>query len=729
MGCVDGKAAPLDEVIAAPSPVLHESGPTLLESRAKKEVVAKTAVQEVLPVSDLVSGGSEASNNRSASRRLPILIVPGFMSSGLRVERSTVEPSWEGERVWLSLGKLGIAAVHHKGLWDQTNAALAPKFGELEGEAQLHPDSGHLKNKWLEHLILKSADEEMDGIRVRAIPGVEGVDFLDPHLLVKTFTYVFGPVVSALQEAGYREGVDLGVATYDWRLAPAVLRQRDQFFDNMVEQVEKLNQTGSGVVLLGHSMGNKVVQYFLNYAKHKLGQAWLDCHVHTFLATGAPHVGAPAAARSTLLGDKMGLEAFITKEEALILGRSFSSSAWLLPLGPSANRTFFLRRQGALEIKDISVHVPGRSISKENRITVTFEIWWSDGEGKAALTSSSSERFTGKDASFDSSRNLLLFGGPAELPPDATLVAIVKEKGIHRKYRLDIAHHLADMARLSREAAMGRGGLGVPRAWSPEASLVELLAGRPDKDGFVDAQVRLKVNFGIRALRQRGGFVKFRARWRGFQWLQSDWLGSVQAVAELRARSATERPIRHGSRRAEYDRVDVPTMFKLEGAEKELQVWKKYYEGDSLYEHKGSDDAPPIKRVVAIHGVDVPTEVMFALKINTVRVKPGAAVTRFVLDDEAVLTPGQPSLKMSGGIVSEVPAAGSHSGDGTVPFASMEHCRQWQGQVESVRVIQLEKASHRGMLNDARFHRTLLEELDAMPVERAGGISHALSVP
>ena len=38
---------------------------------------------------------------------LPLLLVPGFTSTVLRVEKSTLAPAWEGRRVWLSLRRLG----------------------------------------------------------------------------------------------------------------------------------------------------------------------------------------------------------------------------------------------------------------------------------------------------------------------------------------------------------------------------------------------------------------------------------------------------------------------------------------------------------------------------------------------------------------------------------------------------------------------------------------------
>ena len=61
----------------------------------------------------------------------------------------------------------------------------------------------------------------------------------------------------------------------------------------------------------------EVVSYFLNFAKHSKGMPWLDEHIHLWIAAGAPHAGAPQALRSTIFGDKFGLDGFVTDSEAL----------------------------------------------------------------------------------------------------------------------------------------------------------------------------------------------------------------------------------------------------------------------------------------------------------------------------------------------------------------------------------------------------------------------------
>lgn len=129
--------------------------------------------------------------------------------------------------------------------------------------------------------------------------------------------YVFAPVISLLEELGYVEGVDLIAASYDWRFAPSALEKRDGYFSQLITSIETLDNRceNRGVVLLAHSMGNKTVSYFLEFAKKSKGQTWIDQHIHMWIAAGAPHCGAPQALRSTIFGDKFGLDHFVTDSE------------------------------------------------------------------------------------------------------------------------------------------------------------------------------------------------------------------------------------------------------------------------------------------------------------------------------------------------------------------------------------------------------------------------------
>ena len=48
------------------------------------------------------------------------------------------------------------------------------------------------------------------------------------------------------------------------------------------------------------------------------------------------------------------------------------------------------------------------------------------------------------------------------------------------------------------------------------------------------------------------------------------------------------------------------------------------------------------------------------------------------------------------------------SGDGTVPYWSLAHCKNWQSEKCEVKVTEIDKAEHRNILADPRFHDALL---------------------
>jgi hypothetical protein len=66
---------------------------------------------------------------------------------------------------------------------------------------------------------------------------------------------------------------------YDWRLPPHQLEIRDGYFTSLKNRIQAMKTlNASPVVLVGHSMGNRVIQYFLNWVVHtdRNGRRWLD---------------------------------------------------------------------------------------------------------------------------------------------------------------------------------------------------------------------------------------------------------------------------------------------------------------------------------------------------------------------------------------------------------------------------------------------------------------------
>lgn len=137
---------------------------------------------------------------------------------------------------------------------------------------------------------------------------------------------------------------------------------------------------------------------------------------------------------------------------------------------------------------------------------------------------------------------------------------------------------------------------------------------------------------------------------------------------------------------------------------------------------------PPIHRVVAIYGINVPTEVSGVYKRNNcvrltslVHSEKDLCVTQLLVLDKSATLKGLDGYTIEGGIVRETKdstqtivdgTTETISGDGTVPYWSLQHCRTWQGKgvkTCDVKVYELPGAEHRAILNEAKFHEILLD--------------------
>ena len=90
--------------------------------------------------------------------RLPVLIVPGFMSSGLVVERSDIKRGWEEKRLWLNLVSLGL------GGYVRTDDERTSRGGASSGGDVPPPGSG----------AMSSSDQE-GGLEGRRRPDPPGM--------------------------------------------------------------------------------------------------------------------------------------------------------------------------------------------------------------------------------------------------------------------------------------------------------------------------------------------------------------------------------------------------------------------------------------------------------------------------------------------------------------------------------------------------------------------------
>ncbi|ELR15075.1 C2 domain containing protein [Acanthamoeba castellanii str. Neff] len=269
--------------------------------------------------------------------KLPIVIVP--VIEGYE--------KWKGERVWLSISKIGGQALSIRRQVQQLKAARklatvgrsggmgASSAGE-NTNPQLTAEDIAFKNRWIAHISLgPDGYSDPDTIKVRPVKGMDAVTYLDPGALTSPLSYVLGPLINNLQQLGYAYGKNLLAAGYDWRLPPHQLEIRDRYFTNLKQSIQDMSKDYGPVVLVGHSMGNRVIQYFLNWVMQndRYGRKWIDDNVHTFMAVGAPWLGASKAIRGLVTGEKFGMDAFLNDNEAITFSHRIASTAFLLPVG------------------------------------------------------------------------------------------------------------------------------------------------------------------------------------------------------------------------------------------------------------------------------------------------------------------------------------------------------------------------------------------------------------
>ncbi|CAK9014380.1 unnamed protein product [Durusdinium trenchii] len=377
-----------------------------------------------------------------------------------------------------------------------------------------------------------------------------------------------------------------------------------------------------------------------------------------------------------------------------------------------ASPLFHLRRGGVLEIKQISAAVPNCGISSmHNKVMIALEVDW--GADKGNLTTKSASSFDGHSAFFDEASNFMQFAGPEEMPGNATIKAIVKEKGMKNDEKDSwfsrMGQGLAAGVMLVEEAAMGRKGLGVPRAHTEEVALASLLGSKVDAEGFVEVQLRITklatgplsaLGYGKAA--DSGDCVKFRLRWLNFENMKKTWTGS-EKLWKGRG-TATHHFNCKNDKTAVYEPLGARELLRIERCEEILNTWAQYYGDDPLYDDTG-DSRPPIQKVRAIHGVNIPTEVAYALRVHTIRLKESKILTRLILDDQATLKDST-EFSVQGGVVHATP--NGLSGDGVVPLSSLDRCRQWaKAGLFECELSYLPGVEHRAILADQHFHQTI----------------------
>ncbi|MES1910659.1 MAG: hypothetical protein MHM6MM_003215 [Cercozoa sp. M6MM] len=220
-----------------------------------------------------------------ASRKPPIVLVPGMLSSRLRAYGSSCFDA--GETVWMAVESVILSS-----------------------------------DCWLQCMKLDPLTmDDSPQCKLRVDEGLTAIGQLQPGLVTGHLSRVWQGLLRMLvQKLGYDTN-DLVAAPYDFRLPFSLLERRDGYFSRLKETLARLrrrwlaqngrNARYPGAWMIAHSQGNLVLDYFFEWLRRDIGvshfQAWVDDHVDATWHMGAPFLGSPSVLEPLMMGLTFGL--------------------------------------------------------------------------------------------------------------------------------------------------------------------------------------------------------------------------------------------------------------------------------------------------------------------------------------------------------------------------------------------------------------------------------------
>lgn len=209
-----------------------------------------------------------------AKAKYPIVMIPGFVTSGLEV--------WQSKEC----GK----KFFRQRLW---TAMTAARSFILDKEC------------WRQHMMLDPVSGgDPEGICLRAAQGFEAADYFVGNY------WVWGKLIVNLGDIGYNPST-MSMEPYDWRLSFPMVEKRDGYLTKLKYKIESMHKaSGMKVVLTTHSMGAMLVHYFFAWVTTPESQGgggggkdWVEQHIHAFINIAGSHLGVPKAASALFSGE------------------------------------------------------------------------------------------------------------------------------------------------------------------------------------------------------------------------------------------------------------------------------------------------------------------------------------------------------------------------------------------------------------------------------------------
>lgn len=223
----------------------------------------------------------KATHNIDAANLNPVVLFPGLGGSALDAQAHKEHaPSWycwknfDWVRLWFAVEELLVQPC-----W-------------MDNLAVYYNSSGYFNTYGVD---IVPAD----------FGGITGVAYLDYIFgFPNPLTSIYSSIIKSLEEIGYKAGVNLHGAPFDWRY-PATYAEKIGYFQLVKELIQNTSAANGNlpVHIVTHSMGGPTALYFLN----SMPDSWVQQYVASFNPIAGPWTGAPNALRAVLSGDNFGL--------------------------------------------------------------------------------------------------------------------------------------------------------------------------------------------------------------------------------------------------------------------------------------------------------------------------------------------------------------------------------------------------------------------------------------
>lgn len=221
---------------------------------------------------------------QGASRKFPIIMIPGFTTSGLEV--------WGSEECGRKYFR-----TRFWGTMDQAKALIGDQ------------------DCWRRHMTLDpyTGSDPSPNIRLRPTEGmVAGDYFMAPY-------WVWGKLIENFNDVGY-DPSSMSMLAFDWRLAFPLVEERDGYFTKVKYAVESFHERhGEKVVIISHSMGGVLVHYFFKWVTTPKeegggggGTDWVEKYIESYVNIAGALLGVPKAVSALLSGEM--------KDTSMLLG-------------------------------------------------------------------------------------------------------------------------------------------------------------------------------------------------------------------------------------------------------------------------------------------------------------------------------------------------------------------------------------------------------------------------